>query len=170
MTGREKHEHFLAEAERLREEAGIIHVEEEWVKLVIFLLGADLYAFYGKDIKEILRFETPTYVPGSPPIILGIINVRGDIESVLSVRRVLGLSESHPTARSRILLAAADGIRSGILVDEVQDVTDVPVGSIRPAGNSLDTSLEDLVVGITLYEGRDVTVLGVGRLLWKLGA
>jgi len=164
------HECILAEARRRREEARIVEVEEEKIKLVIFSLSGDFYAFPGKEIREILRFEKITYVPGSPQIILGIINVRGDIESVLNIHRLLSLPDSQANANSRIVIAANDGVRSGILVDSVEDVTDVPVSSIQPPIATFDKSIKEFVVGVTDYRSRNVTLLGVGNILGKLTA
>jgi len=168
MDDKSKHEGILAEARKRREEARIVEVEEEKIKLVIFSLSGESYAFAGKDIREILRFEKITYVPGSPQTILGIINVRGDIESVLNVHKLLGLPDSHPTTNSRIVIATSEGIRSGILVDSVEDVTDVPASSIQPPIATFDKSIKEFVVGVTDYHGGSVTVLGVGKVLGKL--
>ena len=162
------HECMLAEAGRRREEARIVEVEEARVKLVIFLLCSEYYAFSGKDIREILRFEKITYVPGSSQVILGIINVRGDIESVLNIHWLLGLPDLEPTARSRIVIATNGEIRSGILVDSVEDVTDIPVGSIQPPLATMEKSIKEFVVGVTDYRGRNVTVLGLENILDKL--
>ena len=78
----------------------VIRVEEEKIKLVIFSLRGDYYAFYGKQVKEILRFREITYVPGCPDYIMGIINVRGDIESVLNLHLMMGIPETEQTRTS----------------------------------------------------------------------
>ena len=168
MDDQSKHEWILAEAGRRREEAKVVGVEEDKIKLVIFSLLGELYAFAGKDIREILRFEKITYVPGSPQIILGIINLRGDIESVLNIHKLLGLSDSRPMANSRILIATSESARTGILVDSVEDVTDVPISFIQPPIATFDKSIKEFVVGVTDYHGRSVAVLGVSNVLNKL--
>lgn len=168
MDDKSKHERLLAEAKTRREEARVVEVEEERIKLVIFSLAGESYAFPGTEIREILRFEKITFVPGSPQIILGIINIRGDIESVLNIHQLLGLPDSEPTANSRIAIATSAGIRSGILMDSVEDVTDVPLSSIEPPLATFDKSVKEFVVGVTQYGGRNVTLLSVGTLLGKL--
>lgn len=164
----EKNKNILAQARKRREEARIIEVEEEKIKLVIFSLAGDFYAFAGEDIKEILRVEKIAFVPGSPQIILGVINVRGDIESVLNIHKLLGLPDSQPTPNSRIIIAASAEVRSGILVDTVEDVTDVPAGSVQPPIATFDKSLKEFVVGVTEQGGHNVTILGIKNILGKL--
>jgi purine-binding chemotaxis protein CheW len=168
MDEKSNHEYILAEAKRRRNEAVILDVEEKKVKLVVFSLLGDSYAFPGKDIREILRFEKITYVPGSPRILLGIINVRGDIESVLNLHRLLGLPDSKTGVDSRIVIAGNQEVRSGILVDSVEDVTDVYESAIQPPIATFDKSIKEFVVGVTDYRGRNVTILGVGNILGKL--
>lgn len=166
----EKNKQILAQARRRREEARIVEVEEEKVKLVIFSLAGDCYAFHGEGIREILRFEKITFVPGSPQIILGVINVRGDIESVLNIHKLLGLPASQATAKSRIIIASNGAVRSGILVDSVEDVADVPAGSIQPPIATFDKSIKEFVVGVTDQGGRNVAILGIKNILGKLRA
>src|SRR5208282_6910415 len=96
----------------------IVDVEEEKVKLVIFSLADDYYAFNGSEVKEILLPPGDiSYVPGAPDYVLGVINVRGNIESVVAINAFLSLPESKKTSRSRIAIAVKGGVRSGILVD-----------------------------------------------------
>lgn len=86
----EKSDRILAEVKRRKSQEKIVDVDEEKVKLVIFSLLSDYYAFHGSDVKEILPLGKITYVPGSPDFILGIINVRGDIESILNIHNFWG--------------------------------------------------------------------------------
>ena len=160
---------ILAEAARLRaRKEDVVDVDEERVKLVVFYLGGDLFAFHGSDVREILAPMRIFPVPGSPEHILGVINVRGDIESVVSINRFFGLPPAEPTPKSRIPIAEKGGIRSGILVDGVFDVVDFPVASISPPLATLDRSWRDLVAGETALGGAGVTLLDLGEILRRL--
>jgi len=165
MVGDRLNERILGQVRKRREEAKIVDVDEERVKLVIFTLGGNHYAFPGAEIKEILPLMKIAYVPGTPESILGIINVRGDIESVLSGRRVLGLPLCEPTSLSRIVIAESNGTRSGILVDSVEDVSDFPSSSIRPPIPTIDISIRDYVTGEMFSSGKTTTVLSVEKIL-----
>jgi purine-binding chemotaxis protein CheW len=170
VTAAKNRQSLWEEVNRRREAVQAEGLEEEKIKLVVFSLGQDRYAFPGKDVKEILRCGKITYVPGSPPIIHGIINIRGDIESVINIHQLLGLPDPEITPRSRIIIGSGAGIRSGILVDAIEDVTDFPVNSIHSFLESPPTLNPELVIGVTTYDHNTVTVLGVDNILGKLAA
>lgn len=155
---------------RRSETHGAIDVEEETVKIVIFALRDGLYAFRGSDVKELLPFMDISPVPGAPDFLPGVINNRGDIESVLYVNRFLKIPDSETTAQTRIAMAASAGVRSGIVLDAVLDVVDVPISAIQPALSTLDATVSELVVGSLLYRARTVVLLDVGRLFAKMVA
>ncbi|MDP2157351.1 MAG: chemotaxis protein CheW [Nitrospirota bacterium] len=157
--------------EELRKRKGkeaTIDVETENVKVVIFMLRDGHYAFHGADIKEILPCMDIFPVPGAPDFIPGVINNRGDIESVINLNKFLGLPDSNKTAASRIAIASKAGMRSGILVDTVLDVVDVPLSSIKPPLSTLDYAIKDLVSGEMTYNNRSVVMIDIGRLFEKL--
>ena len=159
---------ILEEVIKRRDREKIVDVEEERTKIVIFSLVQDYYGFYGDDVKEILPLVNIYYVPGSPDFILGVVNIRGDIESVLNINKFLGLPDSKQTKHSRIAVAAKNNMRSGILVDSIVDVIDVPVSSIKPPLSTLNSSIKDFVSGEMLYENKNVTLLDVEKIFGKI--
>ena len=137
----------------------IVDVNEETVQFTVVTLKGSSFAFYGRDIKEILPYEKPTLIPGSSQYIPGVVNVRGDIESVVDLSKFLGFPDLEPGAKTKILIAESEGIRSGILVDSVDDVADMPVSRIKPAISTLDKSIEDFVSGdLELKKGTAVII------------
>lgn len=159
---------ILEEIMRRKEKERIVEVEEKKVKVVIFSLHRDFYAFYGEYIKEILPLMTIYYVPGSPDFIPGVINVRGEIESVIKINRFLGLPDSANSPSSRIVLAVTDGIRSGILVDSVEEVFDIPASSIKPPLDTLSKSIKECVAGEFTQKDKLVTILDIGQIFGKI--
>lgn len=169
-AGEKKSDNILNELKRRRTEEKIVDVEEATVKIVIFTLLGDYYAFYGEDIKEILHLSNIFYVPGSPDFIPGIINIRGDIESVININGFLGLPDSVRTDKSRIVVASRGGMKSGILVDSVEDVSDMPVSSIKPALLTLGAEVGDLVAGELICMDKNTTLLDVGKIFAKIAS
>jgi len=163
-----KNEQILAEVEKRKHQAQSAEAVEEKVEMVIFTLGDDFYAFYGHHVKEILPYEKITLVPGCPDSIIGLINVRGDIESVINLHKLLGIPESRMNRKTRIMIAAEKEIRSGILADSVEDVLSVPVSSVSQPISTLDKSVKEFAVGgETLYNGKYVTLLDIGKIFAK---
>ena len=160
-----KSDRMLAEIKKRMDEAETINVEEEKALVVIFRLHGDCYAFWGDDIKEILLPEEIVYVPGCPEFIDGIINVRGDIESVLNLHKLMGLEESSLTGATRIIIAEKDGIRSGIRVDSVEDVIEVPTETIKPPIPTLDKAIREFSLGgERFFADEYVSILDVGKM------
>lgn len=142
----------------------VVNVDEPAVKLVFFSLGEQWYAFYGETIREVLADHEVYYLPGCPASMEGVINVRGDIESVIRLRTVLGLPEIIVAASSRILLGCASAMRSGIRVDCVEEVIDVLQSAIQAPPHTLPEHLRPLVLGIVMYRDRPVQLLDLARI------
>lgn len=80
---------------------------------------------YGIDISyidNIVRLQPITRVPHSQSYFLGVINLRGEIIPVMSMRRKFELGDVENTGKSRILIIKAESAKIGILVDEVREV------------------------------------------------
>ncbi len=163
-----KSDFVLEEAKLRREKDRIINIEEERVKVVIFTLSGGDYAFYGDEVKEILSHANIFYVPGTPGFIHGVINVRGEIESVINLAAFLGLPDSVKAVNSRILIAAGDEIRSGVLVESVEDVLDIPVNSVKPPLPTLGQSIKVFIAGEFIHSNKTVTLLSVRRIFEKM--
>lgn len=166
-----KSDRILADIQNQRAQNKTILIEEEKMELVVFTLKNNYFAFYGSNIREILPYEESSFVPGCPAVIIGIINVRGDIESVLNLHKLIGLPEKNITKESRIIIASADNIVSGILVDSVQDVIEIPKSSIKRPISMLDNAVKAFTVGgETIYNGEYVNILDVGKIFAKMTA
>ncbi len=111
----------------------IAQVDEQTTRMVFFTIGGQIFAIKGAVIREILAYCDIAYMPGCPSAMKGVINVRGDIESVISLAALLGLTEAPLSRKSSILLAEAGGMRSGLTVDAVIDVAEIPESAIQPA-------------------------------------
>jgi purine-binding chemotaxis protein CheW len=146
----------------------VIEVEEQKAQLVVFLLGDRYYAFYGESIKEIVTVSEVTYVPGMPEYLLGVVNVRGDIESVLDLRQVLSSPINPVTKRSRIMIGQVNEIRSGLLVDSVEDVLEIPEDHISKPGSGIGSERTEYVVGESMYKEHELIILDIGKIFEKL--
>jgi chemotaxis signal transduction protein len=97
--------------------------DQSVTQLVTFKLGLEEFAFHMDRVREILRVERPSEVPGTPKHVLGVLTVRGNILPVIDLRLLLGLSslESEVVAEAADLstrfkawlTAAGETVRSG---------------------------------------------------------
>ncbi len=144
----------------------IIDVNEKTLKLVIFTLGSEAYAFYGHSISEILPKGVPIFfIPGCPSSLLGVINLRGEIESVIHIGSVLKLSHETSSTDGTLLLGHCPAMRSALYVDNVLDVVDVPESEIQTPPETLPEHLKPYVAGLVIFQERTITVLNLDPLL-----
>ncbi len=168
QKGEGKYQEIIQKTEKLKNEKKSAFVEEEMVKVVIFSLCGSLYAFYGDYTKSILPYDPVTPVPGCPDYISGIINVRGDIESVIRLSFFLGLPAMDVDDKTRIVICETLKLRSGILVNSVDDVVDIPVKLIVPPVSTLDDRVKDFVTGELNYQDKIVTILDIRKIFGRI--
>lgn len=145
-------------------DAAVVNVDEPEQKLVIFALGEDWFAFPGHCIREILANVPVFPVPGCPASLEGVINVRGNIESVVSIEALLQLPQPAQRDESLILLGHASTMHSGIRVQRVVDVVDLPVSSIQPAPADLPDARRAHCLGVLAFNAHPVLVLDLEAL------
>lgn len=93
-------------------------------RLLVFRVGAVQCAVEASEVREITAIEPPTRIPGAPPAVAGVVNIRGRIVTLVDVGQRLTLP-SHDAGGSLVLLDV--GSRTvGLMVDEVLDLISVP--------------------------------------------
>jgi purine-binding chemotaxis protein CheW len=158
-----KSELILDELKRRQRTKEVVDVEEERVKVVIFICGVNRYAFYGRDIREILPTCDISWVPCLPDYLPGLINVRGDIESVIDLRHFLG-EENGAQGKRLIAMAVRGDFHSGVMIDSIEDVADIPLSTIHPPLATLTGAARDLVIGEIEYGGETISLLDISKL------
>ncbi|WP_162299659.1 chemotaxis protein CheW [Marinospirillum perlucidum] len=144
----------------------IVDVDEPLVKLVIFALDERFFAFKGEFIKEVIPASEPLFfVPGMPASLQGVINLRGDIESVILLQGLLQLTGGSESSGGSILLGEAAGIRTGIRVDRLLDVVDLPESLLQATPESLPEALQPYVDALFEFQGKAVTLLDLEKVL-----
>jgi purine-binding chemotaxis protein CheW len=120
-------------------------------------------------VKEILQHEEPTNVPGAPPWIGGVINVRGQVVPVVDLAVKLGKPETVPTGRTCILVvescAAGDRLVLGVLADSVNEVLDLPAADVEPPPSFGSRVRLDYLTGVGKVGRAFVLLLDLDRVL-----
>lgn len=162
-------------AQQSTRERDIVDVDEPVIKLVIFSLADYHFALPGTAIKEVLQgSEAVFFVPGMPNSVEGVINVRGDIESVIQLNALLQLpdsTEKKPLQGSSILLARGKAMHSGLRVDRLLDVVNIALSQIQSTPDALPEYLQPYVTGILEFGALAVAVLDIEALFtaWQKG-
>jgi purine-binding chemotaxis protein CheW len=133
--------------------------------LVCFRIGKETFGVDIFAVREIVRVQEITAVPGAPEFVLGVINLRGRIVSVVDLGRQLGQTPSEITTASRILVIHLDGVSVGFLVDAATSVLKVPADSIEPPPDMIGGVKADYLEGVAKLEERLAILLNLRKVL-----
>lgn len=108
---------------------------DDVLRWVTFQLEKEVYGVNVMQVQEVLRYTEIAPVPGAPDYVLGIINLRGNVVTIIDTRMRFGLSPAEITDNTRIIIIEVDKQVVGILVDKVSEVVDLYQHEIDPAPN-----------------------------------
>ena len=132
------------------------------MQVLEFFLAHEKYAVESRHIREVYPLENLTPLPCTPPFVLGIVNLRGEIVSVLDIKKFFDLPETGLTDLNKVIVLQSGAMLFGILADTIVGVRRIPVAEIQPSLPTLAGIREKYLRGIT----PDRTVLlDAGKLL-----
>lgn len=126
-------------------------------------IGQESYAIQIEDIHEIIKMQAITEIPHSRSYIKGVINLRGKIVPVVSLRQLFGMSDADYTKATRIVVVRHREESVGIIVDQVNRVTTYP--DIQPPPDKVSGVNGAFFTGIGLREQQLVGILKLDDVL-----
>lgn len=100
-------------------------------EIVTFTISGQAYCFDIGNVLEIRGWTETTTLPHAPEYVMGMMNLRGNVLSVVDLSLRLGLGATQPTSRHVIIIASVDGKSVGFLVDGVSDILTVDQGDLQ---------------------------------------
>ncbi len=140
---------------------GNIAAMAESMQFVAFQIGSQQFAVEIHRVLEVIGYCEITPLPGAPPAIEGLIDVRGSLIPVVDLRKRLGLREIRNTMQTRILILRINHGKVGVIVDEADQVHTIPLENIQapPEQGS------DLVLAVVRHENVLFIILELERVL-----
>lgn len=138
--------------------------EARKISFINFRLGKEWYGVEISKVKDVAGIPEVTYLPGAPPYISGIVNLRGNILSITDLKKLFGLAPAPFTKEGRILVIYAGGFETGIIVDEVSKVAEVELNNIDPPLDTLEAEGADYIVGECKIGGIFFAILKVEKI------
>ncbi len=137
----------------------------EALRFATFVVAGHYFGTDVTQVQEVLRHQAMTPVPLAPPVIEGLINLRGQIVTAIEMRQRLGLpSRADGEESMNVVVRTEDGVVS-LLVDEIGDVVEGEPQAFEAPPESLDPVLRSLVSGIYKLKGRLLLVLDIHQTL-----
>lgn len=132
---------------------------------VTFKLQEEIYGINVMQVQEVLRYTEIAPVPGSPDYVLGIINLRGNVVTVIDTRSRFGLEPGEVTENSRIVIIEAEKQVIGILVDSVAEVVYLRSSEIDTAPNVGTDESARFIQGVSNRDGELLILVDLNKLL-----
>jgi purine-binding chemotaxis protein CheW len=122
--------------------------------------------YFGLDVlhvQEIIRYQEMTRVPLAPPVVRGLINLRGQIVTAIDMRRRLDLHDRPADQLPINVVVRTDDGAVSLLVDEIGDVLEVPDRLFERPPETLTGAARDLIRGAYKLEDRLLLILDTER-------
>ena len=123
-------------------------VEDPVLQWVTFRLDNETYGINVMQVQEVLRYTEIAPVPGAPPYVLGIINLRGNVVTVIDTRLRFGLAQTKTTDQTRIVIIETENQVVGILVDAVAEVVYLRQSEIETTPNVGNEETAKFIQGV----------------------
>ena len=133
--------------------------------MVSFKLHEEEYGVEVLTVREIIRLPEITKMPNTPYYVEGIINLRGRVIPIISMRKRFDLQEGERTNQSRIIVMDVGGDLTGFIVDGVSEVIRIPASEVQPPPAMVSGSIEQsYLTGVFNHAGQLLIIMDVERM------
>ena len=139
--------------------------ESQFNRWVTYRLADEIYGINVMQVQEVLRMSESAPVPGAPSCVLGIINLRGNVVTVVDARELFGLSRSDATDQTRIMIVEINKLIVGLLVDSVAEVVNIQNSDIDSAPNIGTDENARYIQGVFSKNNEILILVDLNRLM-----
>ncbi len=132
---------------------------------VTFMLEGEKYGINVMQVREVLRDIEIAPVPGAPDYVLGIINLRGNVVTVVDTRSRFGLPMAETTDESRIIIIENNDQTLGLLVDSIAEVADILQSQIEMTPNVGNDDSSKYIQGVHSKDGELLILVSVEKVI-----
>jgi purine-binding chemotaxis protein CheW len=143
-----------------------LKVEGEIIQYIVIRLGQEQYGIDIKYIDNIVRMQHITRVPKMAPYIKGVINLRGEVIPIMSLRLKMELDSDEESKASRIIIVKLEQYGTiGLIVDEVKEVVTLDMSTqVEKLAYDKDEK-NNYVLGVGKYEGGLISLLDLNLVV-----
>ncbi len=134
-------------------------------QIILFKLYNEMFSFRIDKISEIQELMNIIRVPNADDYIEGIINLRGEVITIINIKKKLGLDDTSIPPKSMIIVAEFPTMRVGMLVDAVKEVKNIYERDIEPAPKLVAGISTDFLEGIGKVDNEPVIILDLNKIL-----
>jgi purine-binding chemotaxis protein CheW len=162
LTEEEKNRIMRERAKKLASESKTKETDEEKLEILEFMLSGERYGLESLYIREAYPLKNFTPIPCTPAFVLGLVNVRGQVMSIVDIGRFFELPRKGITELNRVLILSSGDMEFGILADDILGVSQVPVKDIQESLPTLTDIRAEYLKGVTKDR---LTILDAKKIL-----
>lgn len=141
-------------------------IETDSVQYIVVKIGTEQYGIDIQYVDNIVRMQKITRVPKIQPYVKGVINLRGEVVAVMSIRLKMNLPADEFTNSSRIIILKPDSQSEiGVLVDEVKEVVTLEQDEIERTFYDVKDEKTSYISGIGKHNGELISLLDITSIL-----
>jgi purine-binding chemotaxis protein CheW len=144
-----KKEMLRARARALAQEPRAEELDKDRIEVVEFFLAHEQYGIESAYVREVYPLREFTRVPCTPPFVLGIMNVRGKVLSILDLTKFFDLPEEGLTDLNKVIILHNDRMEFGILADVILGVRKISLNELQTSLPTLTGIREKYLKGVT---------------------
>lgn len=134
--------------------------------MIVFRLGDEHFALDISKVREVTEMQSPVPVPKSPQFVMGLVNIRGNVIPVVSLKRRLGLGGEE--TGTLLLIIEDNGRVAGVKVDELYGTKRMNEKRIKRSKKLVSMKKKgDFFHGVYEGEKKPILVLNLGKILSK---
>ncbi|MDD2568565.1 MAG: chemotaxis protein CheW [Clostridia bacterium] len=135
-------------------------------KYLTFFIDKQLYAIPSNEVIEIMCMQPITHIPNLPPFIKGVINLRGKIVPIVDMRSKFDKESAAYGSRTNIIVVETEDLNAGLIVDTVNDVSDIAKTQIQKSQNfNKNNDDGNYVWGLIGIEDKTIMCLDLLKIL-----
>jgi purine-binding chemotaxis protein CheW len=135
---------------------------DDAIEVIEFVLAYETYGVESSHVREIYPLKELTPLPCTPPHVLGIINVRGQILSIVDIRKFFDIPEKGLTDLNKVIILRSEAMEFGILADQIVGTRMVSISGLQPSLPTLTGIREEYLKGVAADR---TVILDAGKLL-----
>jgi purine-binding chemotaxis protein CheW len=157
----EEKDRIIIEADGSDEEQSV----RKTARVLVFSLAGETYGIDIKQAKSVVKLDMITRVPNAPEFIAGVMNLRGDVISLIDIRYFFGLGQRERSEGARAIVVDSAFGAVGIVVDGIRFTFDVAEDSIQPPLATLNSKLAGYTKGEAQLDGGILILLDLEKIL-----
>jgi len=151
-----------ARAQALAEESRPQQEPQDGIEVIEFVLAEERYAVESAYVREVYPLKELTPLPCTPPFVIGIVNVRGQIFSVVDLKKFFELPEKGLTDLNKVIVLRTGSMEFGVLADLISGTRVVSLRDLQPSLPTLTGIREAYLRGVTADR---MVILDAAKLL-----